>query len=200
MSGSHGVPQPGRVPIPAGTKELILRLANPDAEGMHAATRVENEVAIISLATAALSAFETRVVPSVYGWGSAAATDPHTYGWILQEFMPGAPVDEAFKTMSLDEKRGIFMQMTALLKALQEYKLPDSITSFGGATFDDNGYIVSAAMTSIGAGPWLSYEDSFKARLKVALRKADANPYIQGWRANGVRERLDAFVECGVPA
>jgi hypothetical protein len=34
----------------------------------------------------------------------------------------------------------------------------------------------------------------------VALQKADANPYIKGWRANGMRERLDAFVERGVLA
>ena len=26
------------------------------------------------------------------------------------------------------------------------------------------------------------------------------NPYIQGWHANGVRDRLDAFAEHGVPA
>ncbi|KFY05764.1 hypothetical protein V492_08313 [Pseudogymnoascus sp. VKM F-4246] len=55
-------------------------------------------------------------------------------------------------------------------------------------------------MTSVGAGPWPTYETSFKGRLKVALRKVDANPYIKGWPANGVRERLDAFVERGVPA
>lgn len=71
---------------------------------------------------------------------------------------------------------------------------------FGGVTFDDTGHIVSTAMTSVGVGPWSSYEASFEGRLEVALQKADANPYIQGWRANGVRGRLDAFVERGVPA
>ncbi|OBT53862.1 hypothetical protein VE04_06560 [Pseudogymnoascus sp. 24MN13] len=74
------------------------------------------------------------------------------------------------------------------------------LSVLGGVTFDDNGQIVSTAMTSVGAGPWTTYESSFKDRLAVALRKADANPYINGWRANGVRERLDAFVERGVTA
>ncbi|KFY34394.1 hypothetical protein V494_06809 [Pseudogymnoascus sp. VKM F-4513 (FW-928)] len=35
---------------------------------------------------------------------------------------------------------------------------------------------------------------------RLALRKADKNPYINGWRANGVRDRLGAFIERGVPA
>ena len=60
------------VKIAQGTKEFIFRLTNPDAEAMNQKTRVENEMAIISLAASALSGFEPHVVPSVYGWGSAA--------------------------------------------------------------------------------------------------------------------------------
>jgi hypothetical protein len=55
-------------------------------------------------------------------------------------------------------------------------------------------------MTSTGIGPWPSYEAAFKARLEQALRKANENSYIQGWHANGVRARLEAFVERGLPA
>ncbi|GAB1311933.1 hypothetical protein MFIFM68171_02143 [Madurella fahalii] len=98
---------PGCVPIPEGTKELIIRLTNPHTEGMSMANRVENEVAIMSLTSAALSHFRPRVD---------------------------------------------------------------------------------------------SYEASFKARLERALWKADANPYIKGWRANGLRYRLDKFVAEGIPA
>ncbi|KFY81614.1 hypothetical protein V500_11250 [Pseudogymnoascus sp. VKM F-4518 (FW-2643)] len=139
-------------------------------------TRVENEVATIALASAALAGFVPRVVPSVYAWGSAAIES--SQGWIIQVPMPGAPLDESLGAMKLEQKWGIFAQMAKLLKALQDYKLPASITGFGGVTFDDDGRI---------------------GRLEVALRKADANPYIKEWRANGVRERLDAFVERGVP-
>jgi hypothetical protein len=65
----HDVPlQPGCVAIPEGTTELIVRLTNSDTEGMNLATRVENEVAIISLASAALRDFQPHVVPRVYGW------------------------------------------------------------------------------------------------------------------------------------
>ncbi|KAF2810720.1 uncharacterized protein BDZ99DRAFT_561103 [Mytilinidion resinicola] len=190
--------QAGCATIPAGTKSLILRLTNPNAEGMNPKTRIENEVAIITLASAALRDFQPHVVPSIYAWGSAATSS--SQGWILQELMPGTPVDEAFDTLDLPQKQQIFAQMAQLLKALQDYKLPESITGFGGVTFDETGRIVSTAMTSVGLGPWPSYEASFKDRLELALRKADVNPYIQGWRANSVRDRLDRFVERGVPA
>ncbi|KAI1779523.1 hypothetical protein F4818DRAFT_143589 [Hypoxylon cercidicola] len=190
-------PQPGCVSIPDGTTEFIMRLNNPDAEGMNRETRIENEVAMISLASAALTCFRPSVVPSVYAWGSAASKS--SQGWIIQELMPGESVDESFASMDLEQKKQIFLQMAKLLKALQDYKLPESITGFGGVTFNENGRVVSAAMTSVGAGPWPSYEASFKGRLEVALQKADANPYIQGWHANGIRDRLNAFVNHGVP-
>ncbi|KAI0107221.1 kinase-like domain-containing protein [Nemania sp. FL0031] len=190
--------QPGCDPIPDGTKEFIVRLTNPDAEGMNPETRVENEVAMINLAAAALRSFQPSVVPSVYAWGSAATKSAQ--GWIIQQLMPGESVDESFPSMDIQEKKLILSQMAKLLKALQDYQLPESITGFGGVTFDENGRIVSAAMPSVGAGPWLSYESSFKGRLEVELQEADANKYVQGWRANGIRDRLDAFVQRGVPS
>jgi hypothetical protein len=189
---------PGCVPIPAGTKEFILRLSNPDAEGMHHETRVQNEVAILSLASAALRHVQPAVVPRVFGWGAAGSDRT---GWILQELMPGMPLAEEFsKSMSLNQKRGILAQMANLLQALQDYQLPESIKGWGGLTFDDAGAIVSAPMPTVGAGPWSSLEDSYKDRLTVALARADANPHLQGWRVNGVRKRVDAFIEHGLPA
>jgi hypothetical protein len=152
--------QPGCVPIPDGTKELIFRLTNPNAEGMNQTTRVENEVATIALASTALASFVPHVVPLVYAWGSAAIES--SQDWIIQELMPGAPVDESFDAMDLEQKRQNFAQMAKLLKSLQDYELPESIASLGGVTFDDTGRTISTAMTNVGAGPWLSYEVSFK--------------------------------------
>jgi hypothetical protein len=190
--------QPGTDPIPDGAKDFIIRLTNPDAEGMHASTRVENEVAMISLAAAALSSLKPRVVPSVYAWGSAAA--PSSQGWILQELMPGVPLDETFDNMPLEEKKVVLSQMASFLKALQDFGVPQSIKSYGGVTFDATGQVVSTTMTSVGSGPWQSYEAYFTDCLQRALQSANSNPYIQGWHANGVRKRLDAFVGSGIPA
>lgn len=99
----------------------MFRLTNSDAEGMNQKTRVENEVAIDSLAASALGGFEPHVVPSVYGWGSAAT--PSSQGWILQELIPRTPVDESFESMHLDQKKNILAQMAKILKALQDFSL-----------------------------------------------------------------------------
>ncbi|KAJ8126204.1 hypothetical protein O1611_g7432 [Lasiodiplodia mahajangana] len=195
--GGRKLTQPGCVPIPSETKEFILRLSNPDAEGMHQETRIQNEVGMLTLASAALSHIKPAVVPRVFGWGGATSERP---GWILEELMPGESLVEPFDTISLEQKGGILAQITAILKALQNHTLPESIQGWGGVTFDDNGAIVSGPMVSVGAGPWSSLEDCFRGRLKVALAKADSNPHLQGWRPNGVRERVDAFIERGLPA
>ncbi|KAI1126653.1 kinase-like domain-containing protein [Nemania abortiva] len=189
--------QPGCVPIPAGTREFILRLSNPEATDMHPETRVQNEVGLITLASAALSGIKPAVVPRVFGWGSASG---ERLGWILQELMPGVPLLEPYENMSLDQKKGILAQMATLLKALQNYRLPDSITGWGGVTFDDSGAIVSAPMTNVGAGPWTSFEDSYRARLQIALSAADENPHLRGWQDNGIRDRVNAFIQDGLSA
>lgn len=192
------VRQPGCDPIPDGTRQVIVRLTNPDAEGMSPKTRVENEVALISLAADALRHFQPPVVPSVCAWGSAATKS--SQGWIIQQLMPGEPLENSFESMDLQQKKAILSQMAKLLKGLQDYQLPETVTGFGGVTFDEKGCVVSTAMTSVGAGPWPTYEASFKGRLEVALQRADANPYIQGWHSNGVRDRLNAFIKDGVPS
>ena len=195
----HKPKQPGCVPIPADTREFILRLSNAHAEGLHQQTRVQNEVGILTLASAALGHVKPNIVPRVFGWGSGASRE--CLGWILEELMPGAPLAEAFaQTMALDQKKEIMAQMATILKALQDYPLPESIKGWGGVTFDDSGDVISAPMTSVGAGPWSSFEESFRSRLEVALAKADKNPRLEGWRANGVRARVEAFMEQGLSA
>ncbi|KAI1829678.1 hypothetical protein DTO013E5_9317 [Penicillium roqueforti] len=180
--------KPGCVAIPSGVSDLILRLTNSDATSMGAANRVENEVAMMTLAAAALDPnFEPRVVPRLYGWaGITSKKGEPQQGWILQELMPGVPLDERLDNMELEEKKEIFAQIAKLLKGLQDFPLPASITKFGGLTFDNENNIISAPMTTTSTGPWPSYEAAFEARLKQAPKKTDENPYIQGWHENGV--------------
>ncbi|KAJ8058568.1 hypothetical protein OCU04_012746 [Sclerotinia nivalis] len=91
---------PGCVPIPAGTREFILRLSNPDAQDMHQETRVQNKVGILTLASAALRHIKPTVVPCVFNWGGASCEH---LGWILEELISGVLLNEAFrKNMSLD--------------------------------------------------------------------------------------------------
>ncbi|KAK0701689.1 hypothetical protein B0T26DRAFT_681813 [Lasiosphaeria miniovina] len=71
--------QPGCVPIPIGAKEFIPRLSNSEAHGMHQETRVQNEVSMLTLASAALRHIEPHVdypLPeSIKGWGGVTFDD-----------------------------------------------------------------------------------------------------------------------------
>jgi hypothetical protein len=113
----------------------------------------------------------------------------------MQQLMPGKQLDTGMKDMDLEGKSIIFAQMAKMLSVIQRHQLPKSITGFGGLTFNAAGLPVSAAMTSVNSGPWPSYEESWRARLRMALKRADANHYISGWHANGVKERLEAFMQ-----
>ena len=63
--------QPDTLPIPPGISEFFVRLTNANADRMKTQNRVENEVAAITLASAALDYSNPRVVSRIYGWGSA---------------------------------------------------------------------------------------------------------------------------------
>ncbi|KAG4435650.1 hypothetical protein IFR05_008872 [Cadophora sp. M221] len=189
--------KPGCVAIPKRTIEFILRLSNPDAEGLHHATRVQNEVGILNLASEALGHIKPTVVPRVFGWD--VNTGSENPGWILQERMPGEPLAN-FHGMSFAQKRGILGQIAELLKGLQEFRLPESIRGWGGVTYDDRGVLVSAPMTVVGAGPWSSLQEAFEGRVKEALNKTDNSSQLHGWRSNGTRERIDRFVKHGLAA
>ncbi|KAH7379847.1 kinase-like domain-containing protein [Cadophora sp. MPI-SDFR-AT-0126] len=179
------------------TIDFILRLSNPDAEGLHHATRVQNEVGILNHASEALTYIKPAVVTRVFGWD--INTGSENPGWILQERMPGEPLAN-FNGMSLAQKRGILAQIAELLKGLQEFRLPESIKGWGGVTYDDRGVLVSAPMIVVGAGPWSSLQEAFGGRVKEALSKTDKSPQLRGWSNNGVGERINRFVEHGVSA
>ncbi|KAK3315153.1 hypothetical protein B0H66DRAFT_583822 [Apodospora peruviana] len=183
------------VDIPTTPRNADVKLQQPGCVPQE--THVQNEVAILTLASAALQHIEPSIVPRVFGLGPAS---PGRLGWILQELMPGVPLDDVFSPAgSLKQKKEILGQMARILKGLQDYQLPPSIQGWGGLTFDDGGAIISASMPTVGAGPWSSLQESYRGRIKVALGKAEENPYLQGWLPNAVRERVEDFIERGLP-
>lgn len=149
----------------------------------------------MTLASTALRHIHPPVVPRVFAWGAAEGENA---GWILQEFMPGVALAEPFEAMPLEEKRPILAQMAGMLKLLQDFPLPESVKGWGGVMFDGEGKVVSGPMVSVWAGPWGSLEEEYRERIAVALGKAERSSVIKGWRENGVRERIDAFVDRGL--
>lgn len=164
--------QPGSRSISAGTIALVVRLANA-AAGLNDTNRVENEVACMSLAREALNFLPHSIVPHVYGWGSA---HDGGQGWIAQEFMPGVTLDRDFQSMGAPDKGKILEQIANIFAALQRFQIPESMTGYGGLTFDSNRAIVAAAMTKFSGGPFDTYAAFFQATLHQQLAAARKSP------------------------
>ena len=184
--------QPGTHSIPPGLDAYIIRLPNP-ISGYNDKIRVQNEVAALSIARDALQAKFPDFVPRVFGWGSAE----HGRGWILQEYMAGRPLLNDFHQMNDKEKALILNQMADVLAILQRHQLPATIRDYGGLDFSPSGEYVSAPLSILDGGPFTTYADLVKATIQSELAKADTDPQVQGWRANGVRARLDKFIAEG---
>ncbi|MCJ1378392.1 hypothetical protein MMC17_001490 [Xylographa soralifera] len=71
---------------------------------------------------------------------------------------------------------------------------------YGGLGFGPLGEYVSAPISILDAGPFSTYEDLVKATVQSKLVQADTDSQVEGWRANGVRARLDKFIEEGFHA
>ena len=192
VAHSQAQRQPGTHSIPPGLDTFIIRLPNP-ISGYNDKIRVQNEVAALSIARDALQAKFPDFVPRVYGWGSAR----NGHGWILQEHMAGKPLLDDFHQMSDDDKAFMLGQMADVLTILQRYQLPTTIKDYEGLDFGPSGEYVSAPMSILNAGPFTTYAGLVKATIQSKLAKADTDPQVQGWRANGVRARLDKFIAEG---
>ena len=57
---------------------------------------------------------------------------------------------------------------------------------------------MSASLSFMDAGPFATYEEFVKATIRSKLAEADADLQVAGWRANGIRARLDKFVAEGL--
>ena len=183
---------PGTHIIPQGLDTFILRLPNPTS-GYNNEIRVENEVAALSIARDALNAKFPGLVPRVFDWESAR----HGQGWILQEYMAGCPLLADFGHMSDEVKACILGQMADVLTTLQQYELPATVRDFGGLDFGPSGEYISGPLSILHAGPFTKYGDLVKATVQSKLTKADADSQVEGWRANGIRFRLDKFIAEG---
>ena len=192
VAHNHAQRQSGTHPIPPGLNAFIMRLPN-SISGYNNKIRVQNEVAALSIARDALQAKFPDFVPRVFAWGSAQ----HGHGWMLQEHMTGKPLLNDFHQMSERDKAFILRQMADVLAILQQYQLPATIRDYGGLDFGPSGEYISAPLSILDAGPFTTYADLVKATIQSKLAKADTDPQVQGWRANGVKARLDKFIAEG---
>ncbi|KJZ76369.1 hypothetical protein HIM_04098 [Hirsutella minnesotensis 3608] len=195
-------PQPcTQPPATAGVLTLIVRLSNTRAEGLNNSNRVENEVAALHLARNAVAKFDndlSEIIPAVYAWkaSDSQCLDESGFGWIVMECMAGVDLDTQFDGLSQEDKHRVIGSAAKIFAAIQSVKLPPGVNSHGGLTIDEAGKIVSgqATLQEQPDGPWASYEALWLAQFHEKLREADRSGSIKGWHENGVRQRIDLFI------
>lgn len=181
--------QPGTVTIPDSTRTLIMRLGNTASRYNHR-IRVQNEVASMSLARKIFA--PRKIIPDVYGWGSAAEGQ----GWILMEYMIGVPLGAELNNLTNGQRIAAVKEVARLVLALQQYKLPPSIKKFGGLDFDPNDNLVSAPLTLYHSGPFGTYSLMFRAMMREKLDLVDKSSVIHGGKESGRdnRRKLERFM------
>lgn len=182
---------------PENMSDLIIRLSNPSAEGLNHENRVENEVAAMYLAREGLAGFKPDIVttiPAVFAWQPAK---PTTLGWILMEFKQGVGLDKVFPSLTDSQKRDVLGQVADIFSGIQRAPLPETLDSFGGITIRDD-KLVHGQMTTLPGGPWKTYGDFWTTRLSSQLKHTEESSVIQGWKPNGVRERIDKLFATGI--
>ncbi|RFU30927.1 hypothetical protein B7463_g5406, partial [Scytalidium lignicola] len=94
----------------------------------------------------------------------------------------GEQLDKHFAFLSDTEKRDIIEQIADVFSAIQHTVLPDTVKSYGGLTISSEGKIINGQMTTLSGGPWKTY----------------SSQVLKGWTSNGVRQRVDKFLEAGI--
>ena len=193
-------PRPFTCPIPSDTSRLIFRLPR-GAVSLEESVRIRNEVAFLSLGRNALYSINPSLISQVFDWADGDGTE---FGnrWILQEWKEGQTLSTK-DVESLDDKtqRFVLDQIAAVLKAFQDFRLPESVKGFGGLTFDEDGVMTSTKSVIPCGGPFSSYSNFLRGMLEWQLEATERSSHLRGWcEYPELRKRLQTFFSDGLEA
>ncbi|KAL3294812.1 phosphotransferase enzyme family protein [Colletotrichum asianum] len=178
----------GVSPLPLHASQVIMRFSDP-ASMLNEEIRVQNEVAVMSLAREALEHHDTSLVPEVYGWRPFS----ERVGWTLIEFKQGVPLGDKFPTLDSEKKRDLLRQIAQVFKHFQKYKPPESARTFGGLNFGPDGSLIGGPTPIAGGGPCTTLSDLYQEYFKTQIGFADKCDIVRGWGDSDLRTRLDQF-------
>ncbi|KAE9575029.1 hypothetical protein CGCF415_v005089 [Colletotrichum fructicola] len=178
----------GASPLPPCATKIIMRFSDP-ASMLNEEIRVQNEVAVMSLAREALKHHDPSLVPEVYGWR------PFSEGvrWTLIEFKQGVPLGDKFHTLDSEKKRDLLRHIAQVFKHIQKHKLPESVRTFGGLNFGPDGSLIGGPTPIAGGGPCTTLSDLYQEYFKTQIGFADKCDIVRGWGDSDLRTRLDQF-------
>lgn len=118
---------------------------------------------------------------------------------MITELKPGVDLDTVLPSLETQDKQGVLDTIAKIFTAIQKAELPVGVNKFGGLTFDAHGEIVSGEATLRLAKPADSYLKWKFGNLRSLLDKASQSPVLQGWEPNGVKARIEKFLDADGP-
>lgn len=195
------------MPPQEGVRTLVVRLSNPAALDLNNTNRVQNEVAAMQLTRESLTRRYGeeygKLVPMVFAWKAVdekmlsgeVEMNETGFGWTMMEYMAGTEMDVCLETFDRDEKRAAIGEVAKIFAAIQAAQVPTAVDRHGGLTVDQSGDVVSGQGTMLDGGPWTTYDEFLKAKMKNPLHDADTSSVVQGWKEGGLRDRIENFVQ-----
>ncbi|CAH0050512.1 unnamed protein product [Clonostachys solani] len=186
--------QTGCEPMPGNmTKLMALVTWWEGAEPQRYGTAI-SQAASMNLASHALGSGRGPLVPDYYGYAQMGR-----YGIVLQQAMPGRRVSSVFHRMGNHQVDVLFHDIAGVLRRLQSWRLPDTVTGWGSVTLTDRGEIRSSTAPIRPRQPCTSLEDWLTCSALSRLQLADESRIIDGWRLYGLRNRILNYVRRGIP-
>lgn len=132
--------------------------------------RMQNEVAVMSLAREALKQHDPSLVSEVYGWRPFS----EGVGWTLIRFKQGVPLGDKFPTLDSEKKRDLLRQIAQV-------------------NFGPDGSLIGSPTPIAGDGPCATLSDLYQEYFKTHIGFADECHIVRGWEDSDLRTRLDQF-------
>ncbi|KAJ7494468.1 kinase-like domain-containing protein [Mycena galericulata] len=183
--------QPGCLPFPATTPDaLIFRTVRNNSQ-TPAARKVLNSVAAMQLVR---ESTDIPIAP-LYAYDVSAED-----AWMVEGKLPGVPMDEAWHTADTDTRLRMLESLAEVFAKLKAMPNPGGPGSrFGGLGYDAEGKIVlGPTCLAYDEGPFATAKDHYKAWIGGQWEDAKRNARADGWKVDGLHERIEKFVREGL--
>jgi hypothetical protein len=115
------------------------------------------------------------------------------------EYLSGDLLVSKWEDLPLQENEALVGEIAKIFKVVQDIDLPAGVDSYGPLTIID-GNIVSGEHFEYHGGPLKTNTEWWTARFNENLTNASTSSLLNGWQANGLRARVENFINEKVPA
>ncbi|KAJ7778694.1 hypothetical protein DFH07DRAFT_537667 [Mycena maculata] len=187
---SHAL-QPGCLPFPAETPGAVIFRVVRNKSQTPAARKVLNSVAAMQLVR---DGTDIPIAP-VYAYDVSTED-----AWMVEGKLPGVAMDEAWQTADIDTHLRMLESVADVLAKLKALSCPGGPGArFGGLGYDTEGKIIlGPTCLAYDEGPFATAKDYYKAWISGQWEDAKKNVRADGWKVDGLPERIEKFVREGL--